>query len=631
MHTYVIFILKLKIFVLSNQDSDHSDSHMKQTVKQVFKRHSLFTVTMFTAVMTCTAGCDQQIEKSAHQVEQSIAQPELQQMKTVTAAKLAPYNKRSIKDEVFYFVLPDRFNNGDTNNDQGDINTAISYGGFNPQNAMAYHGGDLKGLTDKLDYIEQLGATSIWLTPILRNQAVQGDISGYHGYWVLDFTEIDPHLGSNDDLKELIVQAHQRNIKIFFDIITNHTADVVKYKECHGEDGSGWSESGEACPYISLAEMAQGKKYHTVIQQGNEHLKKPSWLNDPMHYHNQGDSTFEGENSLNGDFFGLDDLNTESPAVVNGMIDIYKNIISEFKPDGFRIDTVKHVNIEFWQQFIPALKAHATEQGIDNFFMFGEVYSGDPQELSKFTTTGKLPSVLDFGLQSALYQTLIEEKPSSVFANLFAQDSLYPDANQLLNFTGNHDMGRFAYLLKRSGQFSTAEIIQRVKLASAINFFVRGIPVIYYGDEQGFIGNGDNHNARQDMMPSKVTSYNQQPLLLTKATTADSNFDQQHPLYQYHSELASVYHQHPTLKHGKQQLLFSSENSGLVVLKKSDQQGSYLIAFNTANEAKSTKLALNKNYQLLYQVTANEAASATLQNKSELNLPPLSLTIFKMK
>ena len=99
---------------------------------------------------------------------------------------------------------------------------------------------------------------------------------------------------------------------------------------------------------------------------------------------------WRGESSVRGDFAGLDDLYTQKASVVNGMIDIYTDIIDEFKPDGFRIDTVKHVNIEFWQQFSPALMSHAKTQGIDNFFMFGEVYSFEPELLSRFTTEAKI-------------------------------------------------------------------------------------------------------------------------------------------------------------------------------------------------------------------------------------------------
>ena len=518
----------------------------------------------------------------------------------IFAKDLTHYSKRDIKDEVFYFVLPDRFSNGDTSNDNGSTTKTISQGGFDPSNKMAFHGGDLPGLTAKLPYLENLGITAIWLTPILRNQAVQGDITGYHGYWVLDFTEIDPHLGTNADLKSFINHAHEKNIKVFFDIITNHTADVVKYKECHGEDGSGWSESGEACPYISLAEIAKGKTYTTIVPKENQQLKTPAWLNDPKHYHNQGDSTFEGENSLNGDFFGLDDLNTESPEVVDGMIDIYQNIISEFKPDGFRIDTVKHVNIEFWQQFIPALESHAKQQGIENFFMFGEVYSGDPKELSNFTTKGKLPSVLDFGLQSALYQTLIENKGTDKLAELFSHDSLYKNANELLNFTGNHDMGRFAYLLNsKEQQFNEQQTSARLSLATAITFFARGVPVIYYGDEQGFVGDGGNHDSRQDMMPSKVASYNNDTLLLSTKNTAENNFDQHHPLYQLFSSFAQLFHQHPPLRYGKQQTLYSDKEAGIFALSRAFEDEKYLVVFNTADQSKQLKLKLNDNYQLI--------------------------------
>jgi glycosidase len=553
-----------------------------------------------------------------------------QPTKKLLAKDLTHYSSRDIKDEVFYFVLPDRFSNGDTSNDNGSKTKIISQGGFDASNKMAFHGGDLPGLTAKLPYLENLGITAIWLTPILRNQAVQGDITGYHGYWVLDFTEIDPHLGSNADLKNFIAQAHQRNIKVFFDIITNHTADVVKYKECHGEDGSGWSESGEACPYISLAEIAKGKSYTTIVPKENQQLKTPAWLNDPKHYHNQGDSTFQGENSLNGDFFGLDDLNTESPVVVNGMIDIYQNIISEFRPDGFRIDTVKHVNIEFWQQFIPALEQHANQQGIANFFMFGEVYSGDPKELSNFTTTGKLPSVLDFGLQSALYQTLIEQKGTDKLAELFAQDALYKNANELLNFSGNHDMGRFAYLLNgQKQQYDEQQTSARLALATAITFFARGVPVIYYGDEQGFVGKGGNHDARQDMMPSKVASYNNQSLLLSDNTTADDNFDPQHPLYQLFASFAQIFHQHPVLRHGQQQTIYSSDQAGIFALSRTLADQQYLVVFNTAADAKALSLPLNANYHLLHSShQAPTLLNPTLTNQA---LPGLSFAIYQQR
>ena len=117
-------------------------------------------------------------------------------------------------------------------------------------------------------------------------------------------------------------------------------------------------------------------------------------------YHNRGDSTFVGENALYGDFFGLDDLFTERPEVVDGMIDIYSTWVTDVGIDGFRIDTVKHVNNEFWQEWAPALVQHAASEGIDDFFMFGEVFDSNPAFTSHYTKDAKLQAMLDFPFQS---------------------------------------------------------------------------------------------------------------------------------------------------------------------------------------------------------------------------------------
>lgn len=132
---------------------------------------------------------------------------------------------RPIESEVFYFVMPDRFNNGSTDNDTGGIDGGKLDHGFDNTDKAFYHGGDLVGLKNKLDYLEGLGVTAIWMTPIFKNQAVQGpaglESSAYHGYWITDYTQIDPHLGTNQELKDLIEAAHAKGMKVFFDIITN--------------------------------------------------------------------------------------------------------------------------------------------------------------------------------------------------------------------------------------------------------------------------------------------------------------------------------------------------------------------------------------------------------------------------
>jgi len=566
------------------------------------------------------------------------------------ASALAPYQERHFQDEVFYFVLPDRFVNADKSNDLGaaanDKKRALSRGGLDVTDKGMYHGGDLAGLTEKLPYLDNMGITAIWLTPVLRNQAVQNGSSGYHGYWILDFSEIDPHLGTNAELKNLIDKAHQRNIKVFFDIITNHTADVIKYKECHSTDGLTWLFEEKNCPFKSLAQLAKGDKYTPFIPKGSEDLKTPAWLNNVDAYHNQGDSHWKGESSIRGDFAGLDDVDTDSDNVVAGMVDIYKAIIDEFKPDGFRIDTVKHVNMEFWQTFSPALMEHAKTQGIDNFFMYGEVYSFEPEALSRFTVEGKLPSVLDFAFQGAIQKALVEQKGTDVLAKLFAQDHFYQtdhkdinhngvintDANQLVNFTGNHDMGRFAYTLRKSKHnYSEQEQIQRNLLAHALLYFSRGVPVIYYGDEQGFVGDGGDQASRQDMMPSKVASYNDDNLLATSSTTADDNFDTSHLFYQSFAKYAQLYQQYPALRFGKQETLYAQEKPGIfaitrthtVLVSGQDKTEKLLVVFNTANHAEPLDVLNHcENAKLLYK-------SANIENDNKI--APLSFAIYQVK
>ena len=554
------------------------------------------------------------------------------QSQRLTADDLPHYLERSVNEEVFYFVLPDRFYNGDTDNDNGSKTKLISQGGFDPTDFGMYHGGDVPGLKAKIPYLKEMGISAIWLTPILRNQAVQADGSGYHGYWVLDFTEIDPHLGTNDDLKAFINAAHKENIKVYFDIITNHTADVIKFTECHGEDGL---TPNPSCKYRTLAEVEKMGTYTPVIPKGSENAKVPAWLNDPKYYHNQGETTFKGEDSVYGDFAGLDDVNTDDPEVVAGMIDIFKNLVTEFKPDGFRIDTVKHVNIEFWQSFAPAIVAHAKTEGIPQFFMFGEVYDFTPKNLSKFTTEGKMQSVLDFALQGAIHKALVEQKGTDELANLFAQDDFYKDsdsdANQLLTFISNHDMGRFAWMLKNSDKnYSMEEMEQRVDLAHAILYFARGIPVVYYGDEQGFVGDGGDKASRQNMMPSKVDSYNDDDLLATDKTTADDNFDKSHPFYQSFAEYASVYFANEGLRKGQQATVYSQATPGIFAVTRTFNDDKYLVLFNTSNENSSAQFALTgKTLTPVFSRQVQNQAVIT-NNQANASLSPLSVAIYKV-
>jgi glycosidase len=557
---------------------------------------------------------------------------------------LTDYRTRALTDEVFYFVMTDRFSDGDSTNNEGDLGDPLTSGGYDKTDAGFYHGGDLQGLTDKISYIEDLGATAIWLTPILKNKAVQGDSAGYHGYWTLDFTNIDSHLGGNIGLAEFIEAAHARNIKVFFDIVVNHSADVIKFEQCHNSDGS-LLAGVSSCTYKSLAEVDAGEGYTPFIPSGEENAKTPAWLNDVQFYNNQGESTFAGENSVYGDFSGLDDIDTTDVTVADNFIDVFKDLIRDFRPDGFRVDTVKHVNTEFWQRFSPPILAYAQAPdtdglgtngaGITNFTLFGEVYSADPTLLSYYTTEAKLPSVLDFAFQSFVTSAIQNQGDAESIAQLnemFSKDDLYADADSdastLINFVGNHDMGRFANFLGDFLAFDS-RAVQMTDLAHALMYFARGIPTIYYGDEQGFIGSGGDKAARQDMMPSQVGYYNATNMLGTERTSADDNFTADHPLYLKWREYARLLRENPTLRHGIQIARTSSASNTFAFSRLDrDSREEYLVVanFNKDRPKTTTVAAAVDTYLAVYGSSTDIVASDGLIT---VTVPALSLVIFK--
>ncbi len=572
------------------------------------------------------------------------------------AASADSFRDRLPTDEVVYFMLPDRFENGDPSNDTGGFPGGRLDHGFDPTHKGFYHGGDLKGLTARLDYIKGLGATAIWLGPIYKNKPVQGAdpwiSAGYHGYWITDFTDVDPHLGTRADLKAFVDGAHARGIKVYLDIITNHTADVIAYRECHDPDFDAALKVEEGCPYRSKADYpyttrgrADGERinkgflgdsapfqtkenfarltrpdyaYTPFVPEDEKDVKVPAWLNDVRYYHNRGETTFEGENSLYGDFAGLDDLMTEHPRVLEGFIEIYKSWITDFRIDGFRIDTARHVNPDFWRAFNPAMVEHAASLGIPNFYVFGEVYDPSPAGLARFTRVDGFPTVLDFALQSAIADVLVQGQGTARFDALFRADDLYgggaETARTLPTFLGNHDMGRFAgFLRARDPAMADREIFARVRLAHAILFFARGVPVIYSGDEQGFVSDGNDQEARENMFPSRVDIYNDNDLIATDATTADSNFDTEHPLYKAIAEMAALYHDHAALRRGKQVIRLTEKDGGLFALSRINEETGedYLVIFNTRGEDRTAQVEVDARALQWQPVSGSCAAEPT--------------------
>ncbi|WP_432456825.1 pullulanase-type alpha-1,6-glucosidase [Cellulomonas iranensis] len=472
--------------------------------------------------------------------------------------------------ESFYFVLTDRFADGDPGNDTGGLDGDRLTTGLDPTDKGFYHGGDLAGLRERLDYVEGLGTTAIWLTPSFLNKPVQGagaDASaGYHGYWVTDFTRIDPHLGTNAELEALIADAHARGIKVYFDIITNHTADVIDY----AEGGYGYVDQATR-PYRDAAgepfdpatyagtgdfpalDPATSFPYTPVIDPADAQAKVPAWLNDPTLYHNRGNSTWTGESVTYGDFDGLDDLMTEHPDVVQGFVDVYEAWV-DLGIDGFRIDTVKHVNREFWDVFTTAIAQHAAAVGNPDFFMFGEVYDADPALTAPYVRETDMDAVLDFSFQAAA-ASYARGFSAAGLQGLFAGDDLYTtptsSAQALPTFLGNHDMGRIGYAVKDAGDAQA-----RSGLAHALMYLTRGQPVVYYGDEQGFVGDGTlggkDKDARQSLFATQVDEYADQALLDGTPAGSVDRYATDTPLYRQIATLAELRARTPALTSGAQ-------------------------------------------------------------------------------
>ncbi|MCL1841693.1 MAG: alpha-amylase family glycosyl hydrolase [Propionibacteriaceae bacterium] len=485
----------------------------------------------------------------------------------------------SAPGERFYFLLGDRFANGDPSNDNAivpdnrrpDVVThpadpAVS--GYDPTRMGFYQGGDLQGVIDRLDYIKGLGATAIWISPPFVNMPVSQGSAGYHGYWITDFTHIDPHLGGDAAMTELITRAHAAGLKVFFDIVLNDTADTISYRGV-----------GDEPPYVPLATRpytdASGKAFDPADYATGTNGTFPAmdattsfpyvpyrpdpgvWLvpeqlNDLTWYHNRGSANTSGndESTLYGDFAGMDDLMTERPELAKLMVDEVAAPWLARGVDGFRIDTVKYVGLDFWTLFDAGV-----HQASDKAFVFGEAYDQNvPQIVSPPMRIGGMDGMLDFPYALALPDYLRGGDAGS-FARVFDTDAYYAtgatSANDMVTFVDNHDMGRLGSLL---GQ-DTPDLQRRIELAYELTYLVRGQPVVYYGDEQGFLGTGGDVDARQPMFGPVDGGYAGSPYAaspLAGGGTMGANYaahvyDTSAPLYRMLADLAALRDAHPAL------------------------------------------------------------------------------------
>ena len=548
---------------------------------------------------------------------------------------------------MIYFVMLDRFANGDKANDNGDP-SGFASGGYDPKDSGYYHGGDIKGLTEKIPYIKGLGFNTIWVTPVMRQVTFSGGnkgSTGYHGYWIAGFDQVDPHVGTMDQFKAFVDAAHNQGLKVVLDIVTNHTTDAVRYRDGDSyvastktpwktKDGKSFDAAALAgsTSFPTLDNLASNSfPKNAYLLSGYENVKSPAWLNDVRNYHNRGCicDNYTGEQSQYGDFFGLDDLFTESPIVVNGMVTIFSNWIKNTGVDGFRVDTTRHVNKEFWQAFLPAMRSAASSVGKTNFPMFGEVFDTNPSNTSYWVKNGGFNEMLDFPFQSAAVE-FAQYGLAQSLAEVFNSDDLYitgkSSADQLGTFLGNHDKGRIGSFIASSTN-SPSEALARDQIAHALMFTVRGNPVVYYGDEFGLQGGGDKE-ARQDLFPTGVQAWQMQPRIGASPIATRSSFDTTNPLQTTIRTLTSIRNTYPAFSSGAQQTRVASDGVFIASRFDATDRREYLIVFNTNSTTKTQTLSL-PTVGATWTRLAGSASATNSAGRVAVTMPKLSWGIFR--
>ncbi len=489
------------------------------------------------------------------------------------------------RDEVIYQVLIDRFADGDTGNNHGVDLSAMG----------KYHGGDWKGLEDQLDYLEELGVTTVWISPIIKNVDTDAGFDGYHGYWAQDLTALNPHFGDLAALRSLVFAAHERKMKIIVDIVTNHLGQLFYYDiNMNGQPDEQLSGNGESSQVVHINEYdpdfdPRGIQSETslgeagpaptifVYDPATNHVPPmPELFQDPRAFNRKGRTVnFEDpEQLIKGDFpGGLKDVNTalcgprDGVAVKETMVDVYADWVLQTDIDGFRIDTVKHVEREFWRFFTQKLRQRLAAKGKKNFIMFGEAFDGRDNLVGAFTKTDP-PAAEQLALENECVtdgRELTGDQLDSAF--YFPQYfTAIRDVFQLgqstkriedlwklrdqnwglepaelgigvaprdvpINFIDNHDVPRFLFTGTKKG------------LANALtfNFTTQGIPCLYYGTEQEFAGGNDPSN-REDLWPT--------------------GFAKDNSTFKHIQKLAKIRKESAALRKGAIGVVWSSERGG---------------------------------------------------------------------
>ena len=505
------------------------------------------------------------------------------------------------QDQNVYQIFTDRFFNGDVSNDNAE-------GTFNAAASQAVHGGDFKGIEQKLDYIKALGATAIWISPVVLNG--NGD---YHGYAGRDFYKVAPHLGSLTDLKHLIDAAHAKGLLVIDDIVVNHGALLLNSSD------SNYPNFRLSPPY-TLFYRDNAKQYPPPFDAGSGQS-----IGELFHGNGYVQDFSDPTQLELGSYAGLDDFQTETAYVQTQMANIYKFWMDQGF-DGFRIDTVKHVDHGFWDAWCPQIRQHAVDIGKPDFFMFGEVADSSESKNGSYTGTEnggtfELDSVLDYPLYYAIKNVFATGTGNTKdLDNHFgAVDSLYDASarSRLVTFVDNHDQPRFLNVSNTRWGYS------RLQLALTFLYTGRGIPCLYAGTEQGFNGGNDPNN-REDMFAGQFEP---------DPPSQGDNFDMTRPIFQWVATLNNFRRLYPALRTGSfTSLRNSSSGPGVYAYARRLGNQEVIVAMNTA-EVDKTMPARSTTYPvgtvLTNLLATGETATVNSQDQFPgITIPALTVKIF---
>lgn len=460
-----------------------------------------------------------------------------------TPARLMHPSPADWRDQFIYFLLVDRFDN----NDAGIPAYSSGVPGAAAVAGAGHHfqGGNLKGITRRLDYLQGLGCTTIWLSPILKNRQDLND--SYHGYGIQDFLGVDPRFGTLADLQALTAAAHARGMYVILDVVLNHTGDV-------------WSYPG-GYPYFFYQDQefpfGEWREADPAAGLQDDDAVWPLELQTPDAFKRRGQirNWYDPIEARDGDFFSLKELDLPQPNVLDTLIKIYKYWISQADLDGFRIDTVKHMEHSATAIFCNAVREYAQRIGKHNFFLFGEVVDDD-RTIQKYIgrnsrmehSNERFPS-LDAALDFPLYFILEDvikgfASPAFLRQRYDAFRDLYADHGEagryFVTFVDNHDQMSRPYRRFMHNNPHPHQVV----IAIGYLLTSQGVPCIYYGTEQGFDGGGpDDSYVRECMFGGNWGAF---------ASSGSHFFNPRNEIYEGIAAISAVRLNQPALRYGRQ-------------------------------------------------------------------------------